>query len=225
MLSNTRISNVRTKSEISSLLVNPGVVAVVRAQNPEQILPLTEALMAGGVVAVEITMTTPNAIEVIRQTSQKFGPQAVVGVGTVLDAKTARLAIDAGAEFVVSPIMGPEIAEAARAADRPVMLGAFTPTEAQAAYEAGSDFVKIFPSDVLGPNFIKAILAPLRHLRIIPTGIAKPDDVTNFIKAGCVGVGLGSLLIPQQALRESNWGEITRLAKQFVGLVAQARQK
>jgi 2-dehydro-3-deoxyphosphogluconate aldolase / (4S)-4-hydroxy-2-oxoglutarate aldolase len=104
------------------------------------------------------------------------------------------------------------------------MLGAFTPTEAQAAYEAGSDFVKIFPSDALGAKFVKAILAPLPHLRIIPTGIAKPEDITAFIKAGCVGVGLGSLLIPQQALRESNWAEFTRLAQQFVGLVAQARQ-
>ena len=105
------------------------------------------------------------------------------------------------------------------------MLGAFTPTEAQEAYEAGSDFIKIFPADVLGPAYIKAILAPLPHLRIIPTGIAKPDDVTAFMKAGCVAVGLGSLLIPQQALRDGNWVEITRLARQFTGMVSQARQK
>jgi 2-dehydro-3-deoxyphosphogluconate aldolase/(4S)-4-hydroxy-2-oxoglutarate aldolase len=103
------------------------------------------------------------------------------------------------------------------------MLGAFTPTEAQMAYEAGSDFIKIFPSDTLGPNFIKAMRAPLPHLRIIPTGIAKPEDVPAFIKAGCVGVGLGSLLVPQQALKEENWAEITRLARHFVEVVAQAR--
>jgi 2-dehydro-3-deoxyphosphogluconate aldolase / (4S)-4-hydroxy-2-oxoglutarate aldolase len=206
-------------------LTGPGVVAVVRAPRPEVVLPLAEALLAGGVPAIEVTMTTPNALEVIRQISPKLGSRAIVGVGTVLDAQTAQRAVDAGAQFVVSPIMRPEIAKVARAADRPVMLGAFTPTEAQAAYEAGSDFVKIFPADALGAKFIKAILAPLPHLRIIPTGIAKPEDVTAFIQAGCVGVGLGSLLVPRQALRESNWAEFTRLAGHFIGLVAQARKK
>lgn len=206
-------------------LTGAGVVAVVRAPKPDQVPPLAEALLAGGVCAIEITMSTPNAFEVIRNLRAKLGPRAFVGVGTVLNAATAEQAIAAGAEFVVSPIMRPDIARAAQAADRPVMLGAFTPTEAQAAHEAGSDFIKIFPSDALGAKFIKAILAPLPHLRIIPTGIAKPEDVTAFIQAGCVGVGLGSMLIPQQALRDSNWAEITRLARQFVDLVAQARKK
>jgi 2-dehydro-3-deoxyphosphogluconate aldolase / (4S)-4-hydroxy-2-oxoglutarate aldolase len=219
------MTSIRSKAEIMAGLTATGVVAVVRASKPEQVLPLSEALLAGGVSAIEVTMTTPNAIEVIRDLSQKLGSRALVGVGTVLNAQTAQAAMDAGAQFVVSPIMRSDIASAARAANRPVMLGAFTPTEAQAAYEAGSDFVKIFPSDVLGPKFIKAILAPLPHLRIIPTGIAKPEDVTAFIQAGCVGVGLGSMLIPQAALRESNWPELTRLAQQFVGLVAQARKK
>ena len=215
----------RTKDEILGQLINPGVIAVVRAQKAEQVLPLAEALLAGGVIAIEVTMTTPNALDAIGNARAQLGARALIGVGTVLDAHTARLAIEAGAEFVVSPIMRPEIAQAAHAAQRPVMLGAFTPTEAQAASEAGSDFIKIFPSDTLGPGYIKAILAPLPHLRIIPTGIAKPEDVTAFLKAGCVGVGLGSLRIPQQALRESNWGEFTRLARQFVDLVAQARKK
>lgn len=104
------------------------------------------------------------------------------------------------------------------------MLGAFIPTEAQAAHEAGSDFIKIFPADALGPAFIKAILAPLPHLRIIPTGIAKLDDISAFIKVRCMAVGLGSLLVPQPALRDGNWGEITRPARQFVGIVAKVRQ-
>src|SRR3954469_5706398 len=124
----------RSKSEIISLLQNPGIIAVVRAKAAEQIVPLTEALLAGGVIAVEVTMTTPNAIQAIREASRKFGARALIGVGTVLDAKTCKEAIEAGAEFVVSPITRPEIAAAARAADRPVMLGAYTPTEAQTAY-------------------------------------------------------------------------------------------
>jgi 2-dehydro-3-deoxyphosphogluconate aldolase / (4S)-4-hydroxy-2-oxoglutarate aldolase len=207
------------------MLTTPGVIAVVRAPKPEQALPLSKALVTGGVVAIEITMSTPGAIEVVRELRNLFGEEAVIGIGTVLDAATARLAIEAGAEFVVSPIMRPEIAEAAREADRPVMLGAFTPTEAQLAHEAGSDFVKIFPANTVGPSYIKAILAPLPHLRIIPTGISHPEDVTRFIKAGCAGVGLGSLLVPQTALREGNWGEFALLARQFVRLVEQARQR
>jgi len=213
----------RSKSEIISLLTDPGIIAVVRAQKTDQVLPLSEALIAGGVNAIEITMTTPNAIEAIREASQKISSRAVVGVGTVLDAESCRAAIQAGAEFVVSPILRPELVPICHAADRPVMLGAYTPTEAQLAYEAGADFIKIFPSDGLGPNYIRAIRAPLPHLRIIPTGIAKADDIAEFIKAGCVGVGLGSLLVSSEILRTNNWSELTRSAKALRSLVEKAR--
>jgi len=213
----------RSKSEIISLLTDPGIIAVVRAQKTDQVLPLSEALIAGGVNAIEITMTTPNAIEAIREASQKISSRGVVGVGTVLDAESCRAAIQAGAEFVVSPILRPELVPLCHAADRPVMLGAYTPTEAQLAYEAGADFIKIFPSDGLGPNYIRAIRAPLPHLRIIPTGIAKADDIAEFIKAGCVGVGLGSLLVSSEILRTNNWSELTRSAKALRSLVEKAR--
>ena len=213
----------RSKSEIISLLTDPGIIAVVRAQKTDQVLPLSEALIAGGVIAIEITMTTPNAIEAIREASQKISSRGVVGVGTVLDAESCRAAIQAGAEFVVSPILRPELVPICHAADRPVMLGAYTPTEAQLAHEAGADFIKIFPSDSLGPNYIRAIRAPLPHLRIIPTGIAKADDISQFIKAGCVGVGLGSLLVSSEILRTNNWSELTRSAKALRSLVEKAR--
>ena len=213
----------RSKSEIISRLTDPGIIAVVRAQKTDQVLPLSEALIAGGVNAIEITMTTPNAIEAIREASQKISSRAVVGVGTVLDAESCRAAIQAGAEFVVSPILRPELVPICHAADRPVMLGAYTPTEAQLAHEAGADFIKIFPSDGLGPNYIRAIRAPLPHLRIIPTGIAKADDIAEFIKAGCVGVGLGSLLVSSEILRTNNWSELTRSAKALRSLVEKAR--
>lgn len=212
-----------TRSEISALLTHPGIIAVVRTPRAEQVLPLAEALIAGGVIAIEVTMTTPNAIEAIREASRKIGVRGVVGVGTVLDAATCRAAIAAGAEFVVSPILRPEIAAAARALDKPVMLGAYTPTEAQLAHEAGADFIKIFPSDGLGPGYIRALLAPLPHLKIIPTGIATPEMVPQFIQAGCAGVGLGALLMPASALKEENWAEVTRRAKGFVAAVQQAR--
>jgi 2-dehydro-3-deoxyphosphogluconate aldolase / (4S)-4-hydroxy-2-oxoglutarate aldolase len=206
----------RSKSEIVSMLLNPGIIAVVRAKAAEQVIPLTEALVAGGVIAVEVTMTTPDAIEAIREASRKFGSRALIGVGTVLDTQTCKLAISAGAEFVVSPITRPEIAREAKAANKPVMLGAYTPTEAQLAYEAGSDFIKIFPADGLGPNYIKALRAPLPHLKIVPTGGVDVHNVADFLKAGCVALGVGSSLVSAQILEHSNWPELTRRATEFV---------
>ncbi|PYK59880.1 MAG: 2-dehydro-3-deoxyphosphogluconate aldolase [Verrucomicrobia bacterium] len=213
----------RSKSEIISLLTDPGIIAVVRAQKTDQVLPLSEALIAGGVIAIEITMTTPNAIEAIRGAKKTLGDRGLIGVGTVLDVLTCRAAIEAGAEFVVSPILRPELVAPCRAADKPIMLGAYTPTEAQLGHEAGADFIKIFPSDGLGPNYIRAIRAPLPHLRIIPTGIAKAEDIAEFIKAGCAGVGLGSLLVSSEILRTNNWSELTRSAKALRSLVEKAR--
>src|ERR1041384_4720049 len=129
----------RSKSEVISLLIRSRVIAVVRAQRQDQVAPLSEALVAGGVIAVEITLTTPNAIAAIREVKQQLGERALIGVGTVLDVETCRAAIEAGAEFVVSPILRPELVGVAHAAERPIMLGAFTPTEAQLAHEAGAD--------------------------------------------------------------------------------------
>src|SRR3989475_886083 len=185
----------RSKSEIISLLTDPGIIAVVRAQKADQVLPLSEALIAGGVIAIEITMTTPNAIEAIREASQKVSSRGVIGVGTVLDAESCRAAIQAGAEFVVSPILRPELVPICHAADRPVMLGAYTPTEAQLAHEAGADFIKIFPADGLGAAYIKAIRTPLPYLRVVPTGGVDLQNAAAFLKAGCAALGVGSSLV------------------------------
>jgi len=215
----------RSKSEIISLLTQSGIIAVVRAQRQDQVVPLSEALVAGGVIAVEITLTTPNAIPAIREAKQQLGERALIGVGTVLEVAACRAAIEAGAEFVVSPILRPELVGIAHSAALPIMLGAYTPTEAQLAHEAGADFIKIFPADGLGPNYIKALRAPLPHLRIIPTGIARADDIAEFIKAGCAGVGLGSLLVSQEILRMNDWSELTRSATAFKAIVEKARAK
>jgi len=211
--------SMRTESEIISLLTDPGIIAVVRAQKPEQVLPLSEALIAGGVIAIEITMTTPKAIDVIREASQKLGSLGLIGVGTVMDAAACDSAIEAGAEFVVSPILRPGLVSVAHAAGRPIMLGAYTPTEAHLAHEAGADFVKIFPADGLGPGYIKALLAPLPHLRLVPTGGVDLTNAREFLKAGCVALGVGSSLVSSQILREENWPELTRLAREFVKAV------
>ena len=215
----------RSKAEIISLLLDPGIIAVVRARTSEQVLPLTEALLAGGIVAVEITMTTPDAIAAIRQASAKFGARALIGVGTVLDAHTCRQAIEAGAEFVVSPILRPEIAQIARESGRPVMLGAYTPTEAQLAFEAGADFIKIFPADGLGPRYLKSLHAPLPHLRCVPTGGVELGNVADFFQAGCAALGVGSSLISAQILRDNDWPELTRAAAGFVKAARAARAR
>jgi 2-dehydro-3-deoxyphosphogluconate aldolase / (4S)-4-hydroxy-2-oxoglutarate aldolase len=215
----------RSKSEIISLLTNPGIIAVVRAQKQEQVIPLSEALIAGGVIAIEITMTTPNAIATIRDAREKLGERALIGVGTVLDAKVCREAIEAGAEFVVTPICRTEFVAIARAADRPIMLGAYTPTEAQVAHEAGADFIKIFPADALGPGYIKALRAPLPHLKIVPTGGVDVHNVGDFFKAGCAAVGVGGSMVTAKMLQEGNWAGLTRMAEQFVEAARSARKQ
>lgn len=211
------------RASIIAALKTPGIIAVVRAEKQEQVLPLSEALLAGGVIAIEITMTTPNAIEAIREAAAKLGDKALIGVGTVLDVDTCKRAIEAGAQFVVTPIMRPAIAEAAHALGKPVMLGAYTPTEAQLAHEAGADFIKIFPAEGLGPNYIKSLRAPLPHLNIVPTGGVDVHNIGDFLKAGCAALGVGSSLVSKKILQEANWAELTRLAKVFVEAARAAR--
>lgn len=215
----------RTKAEIISLLTNPGIIAVVRAQKVEQVIPLSEALIAGGVIAIEITMTTPNAIEAIRDARKKVGERAVIGVGTVLTENVCRDAIEAGAEFVVTPICRTEFVAVAHAANRPIMLGAYTPTEAQTAHEAGADFIKIFPADTLGPGYIKALRAPLPHLKIVPTGGVDVHNVGDFFKAGCAAVGVGGSMVTAKMLQEGDWAGLTKVAGEFVEAARKARNQ
>jgi len=214
----------RSKSETISLLIEPGIIAVVRAQKPGQVLPVAEALIAGGVMAIEITMTTPDAIAAIRDAREKIGDRALIGVGTVLDANTCRAALGAGAEFVVTPVCRTEFVSLAHKAGRPIMLGAYTPTEAQTAHEAGADFVKIFPADMLGPGYIKALCAPLPHLRMVPTGGVDVQNVADFLQAGCAALGVGSSLVSAKILQDADWPELTRRAGAFVSAAREARK-
>ena len=215
----------RSRLEIVSLLTRPGIVAVVRTERREQIPAICEALLAGGVLAVEITLTVPDAIEAIREANARFGSRALIGAGTVLNADACRAAIGAGAEFVVSPITKLEILQTAHAADRPVMLGAYTPTEAQAAHEAGADFIKLFPADKLGPAYVRALRAPLPHLRLVPTGGVDLENAGEFLAAGCAALGVGSSLIKPEILRTSNWPELARLARAFVEIASKVQRK
>ena len=203
------------RGKIVSGIEAEGLVAIVRVPRPEWTLPLAKALVAGGVRVVELTMSIPNALEAVRTLDRELGDEILLGVGTVIDDDTCRAAIDAGAKYIVSPVTKPSLVATAHELDRPVMLGAYTPTEAQAAYEAGSDFIKIFPADTLGPGYIKSLLAPLPHLKIIPTGGVNLDTMEAFLAAGSAALGTGSALLKKEIIAGENWGELARLAKRF----------
>ena len=213
------------REKIASQIMAAGLVAIVRVPRPEWTVPLATALVAGGIRAVELTMSIPNALEAVRTIDRELGEEILLGVGTVTDDDTCRAAIDAGAKYIVSPVTKPSLVGAAHALDRPVMLGAYTPTEAQAAHEAGSDFVKIFPADTLGPGYIKSLLAPLPHLKIVPTGGVNLDTMEAFLAAGSAALGTGSALLKKEIVAGENWGELERLAKCFADKMAELKAR
>jgi len=200
-----------TKQESIHRLLNPGVVAVIRADSSAQLLNICTALADGGVTGMEITMTTPNALEAIKEVTTALGSRIYMGVGSVIDATTARLAILAGAEFVVTPITKEEIIRCCNRYSKPIVCGAYTPTEAINAYELGADFIKIFPADGLGPNYIKAIKAPMPQLQIIPTGGVDVNTCADFIKAGCAAVAAGSSLLKKDLVEKQDWKGLSAL--------------
>jgi 2-dehydro-3-deoxyphosphogluconate aldolase/(4S)-4-hydroxy-2-oxoglutarate aldolase len=212
-----------TRAEIVSRLIECGIIAVVRTDHTEQVLPIAEALVGGGVTAVEITLTVPNAEEAIATARAKFRDAALIGAGSVLNTAQCHSVLKAGAQFVVSPVGNVRLIEAAHKLDRPVMLGAFTPSEAQLVHEWGADFVKLFPADQLGPAFIKAIRVPMPHLRIVPTGGVDLNTAADFLKAGCVALGVGSSLLKPDLLKSENWPELSRLAAQYIDIIRQFR--
>jgi len=199
-----------------------GVIAVVRAPDSTRLIEVARALRAGGVDAIEITMTTPDALRTIEQCRAAV-PEALIGVGSVLSAAVARDALSAGAQFVVSPIFKPEIIDAAHAGGAPCVPGAFTPTEILLATEAGADAVKVFPAGRFGPRYFKDLLAPMPHLKLSPTGGVDLQTAAQWIAAGAVVLGVGSALVTKQALAAGDTAEIERLARAYVRIVAEAR--
>lgn len=213
-----------TKPEIIQRLLDPGIIAIIRADSSAQLLRAAEALLAGGVTAMEVTMTTPNALQVIGDVTAKFGDRVLMGVGSVLDAETARAALLAGAEFVVTPVTKLEVIRLCNRYGKPIASGAFTPTECLFAYESGADFVKLFPADQAGPAYIKNILAPLPMLQIIPTGGVTPATAGAFLHAGSVALGAGSALVSREILAKRDWKKLTALAGEFVEAVRAAKK-
>jgi 2-dehydro-3-deoxyphosphogluconate aldolase/(4S)-4-hydroxy-2-oxoglutarate aldolase len=202
-----------------------GAVAVVRLHSTEAAIRVADALHAGGVTALEITVTVPDAFAVIAAVARRFGDEVCVGVGTVLDAETARGAIAAGAQYVVSPVFRPAVIEESHRLGVPAMPGAITPTEVLTAHEAGADIVKIFPADTFGPGYLKSMLAPMPFLRLMPTGGVTPDNVGSWLAAGAVAVGLGGALVDAALVANGDWGAITERARRVADGVAEARAR
>lgn len=211
------------KQEAMQIIRETGVIAVMRADRPEQLIAAAEAIHAGGVQAIEATMTTPGALDVIGTAVQQFGEEVLFGAGTVLDAETARAAILAGAGFIVAPTLDVEVIRLCNRYGVPVMPGCFTPTEALTAWEAGADMIKLFPANVGGPSYIKAILAPLPQIEIAAVGGINLENAAEFIRAGAAAVGVGGSLINQALIDAGDMAELTRRAAGYVEAVQGAR--
>jgi 2-dehydro-3-deoxyphosphogluconate aldolase/(4S)-4-hydroxy-2-oxoglutarate aldolase len=213
------------KTEKLNLIRQTGVIAIIRAQSSDQLIAAADAIKTGGVRVIEVTMTTPGALDVIAEATRRYGEDVLFGAGSVLDAETARAAMLAGAGFVVAPTLNLDVIALCNRYSIPVMPGCFTPTEMLTAWEAGADMVKLFPAGIGGPALVKAIRAPLPQLEIVPVGGVNLDTAADFIRNGAAALGVGSSLVSQKLLDAGDMAELTRRAAAFVAEVKKGRGK
>lgn len=207
--------------ELLNRILDEKIVAIVRLDSSTQLIQVAEALLSGGISVIEFTMTTPGALEMIQQAKLRLSNSVLIGAGTVLDPETARAAILAGAEFIVTPTLNRDTIQLCKRYGKPVMPGALTPTEILAAWEAGGDMIKVFPASQMGgPDYLKAILAPLPQIRVAPTGGVSAENAADYLSAGAVGIGCGGKLVSKQAVADGDWSEITRQAQQLVAAIS-----
>lgn len=212
-----------SRATIAKGLEDAGVVAVIRIQDPSRLSDVVSALVAGGVRALEVTMTVPGAVELIRRTAPTLPPGFLLGAGTVIDADTAHRVIDAGARFLVSPVFRRDVVAAAQERGAAALPGCFSPTEILDAWEAGAEIVKVFPATALGPGYIKDLRAPLPQLKLMPTGGVTVANAGEWIAAGAVAVGVGSALLDNAAIARGDFQVIADRARTIIGNVARAR--
>ena len=213
------------KSDVLQRIRDIGLIPVVRAESAEQAMRAVEAIKAGGIGVLEVTMTVPGAIAVIEQLTKAFSAEALIGAGTVLDPETADRCIQAGAQFIVSPALNEETIAFCRAQDVAIFPGALTPTEVVRAWNAGADAVKVFPAGAVGgASYLKALKAPLPQIELVPTGGVSLKTAADFIKAGAMALGVGADLVDINALRDGNDEVITERARQFLEIVRAARR-
>lgn len=215
---------IMNKELTARLLGETAALGIIRIQFAERLIGAVDALRCGGLCYLEITMTTPGALRAIEQVSEKL-EEVVIGAGTVLDAPTARQAILAGAEFLVTPTVEFDVIETAHRYGKVVIVGAMTPTEILTAWEAGADMVKVFPADILGPGYLKAVHGPLPQIPLVPTGGITAENAGDFIHAGAALVCAGGWLVDKKAVAEGRYGVLTERARQLVAAVQEAKEE
>lgn len=212
-----------TKLEQMQQIEACGIVAIIRANSADELIEAAAAIHAGGVDVIEVTMTTPNALQVINDVSSTYGDKVLVGAGSVLDAETARAVMLSGADFVVSPVTKPDVIEICNRYGKVVIPGAFTPTEILMAWETGADYVKVFPSSGVGADYIKDVKAPLPQIPLVPTGGINAENAADFITAGATALGVGSALVNNQLIAAGEFVTLTERAEKLVKEVQRAR--
>jgi 2-dehydro-3-deoxyphosphogluconate aldolase/(4S)-4-hydroxy-2-oxoglutarate aldolase len=207
-------------------IIDIGLIPVVRASSAEEAMSIVEAIKAGGLSILEITMTVPGALRVIEKVADRYGDKILLGAGTVLDAETARAVILAGAEFIVTPSLKASTIEVCKRYSKVVIPGALTPTEVVTAWEAGADFVKVFPCDnVGGPKYIRALKGPFPQIDLIPTGGVNLNTAAEFLAAGSAALAVGSELVDKKAVAAGDFAKITDNARKFLEVMQVARPK
>ncbi|MEZ6146342.1 MAG: bifunctional 4-hydroxy-2-oxoglutarate aldolase/2-dehydro-3-deoxy-phosphogluconate aldolase [Planctomycetaceae bacterium] len=212
----TRIQNLQR-------VLDSGLVAIIRAPNGDQLVEVAEALLEGGIDVIEVTFTVPGVLDIISKVRDALGDRILLGAGTVLDTESARAALLAGAEFLVTPTVNTGVIEMCNRYDKVIMPGGFTPTEVVTAWEAGADIVKVFPADIGGPKHLKALKGPFPQIRLLPTGGVDLKTLSGFVAAGACAVGLGSALVEKEALANRDMDRIRDLAAQYVDCMKSAR--
>jgi 2-dehydro-3-deoxyphosphogluconate aldolase/(4S)-4-hydroxy-2-oxoglutarate aldolase len=214
----------RPKQEVLAALRHAGIVPVIRADSADTALRIVDALIAGGIRTLEITMTVPDAIGAIKAVADRFGSSVLLGAGTVTNRALAEGSLDAGAEFLVTPCVVPDVIAVAKEREVAVLPGAMTPTEVFTAWSSGGDIVKIFPaSNVGGASYLKALKGPFPQIPLCPTGGVNLQTIGEFVKAGASAVGVGGELVSKAAIDAGDYGKITELAKQYVAALSAAR--
>jgi 2-dehydro-3-deoxyphosphogluconate aldolase/(4S)-4-hydroxy-2-oxoglutarate aldolase len=215
----------RRRANIARQIEEVGIVAVIRLRDPGKLRAVVDALAEGGARVLEVTMTVPGAVDLIRQIAPTLPEGFLLGAGTVTDARTAGAVIDAGATFVVGPVFRPDVIVACHERDVPAVPGCFSPTEILAAHESGADIVKVFPATMLGPQFIKDVRAPLPQLKLMPTGGVTIENAGEWIRAGAVAVGVGSALVDARAIESGQYSVIAANARRLIEGINSARSR
>jgi 2-dehydro-3-deoxyphosphogluconate aldolase / (4S)-4-hydroxy-2-oxoglutarate aldolase len=212
--------------EVSLTLIREtGIIAIMRAQNSDQLIAAADAIQRGGVRVIEVTMTTPGALEVIAEAKRRYGTEVLFGAGTVLDPETARSAILAGADYIVAPTLNFKTIALCKRYSIPIIPGCYSPTEMLTAWEAGADMIKLFPASLGGPDLVKSILAPLPQLQIVPVGGVTLSNTAEFIEKGAAALGVGNNLINQKLIDAGDLNELARRASAFIEQVHKGRYR